>query len=160
MAIERRQPPEPRKRSFRFFARGEGERWQNIVIFRYEPDASVETLLRHHRIARGIIYPCMFFGVLWASAMAEFMLVGEFFGPSAITGTIALVSLLITAVLVIPAAFASLWIIDIEKALVERGAPIPGGIPIRERGDRMVKQGLFWFGVLFIGMIVIALLRR
>ena len=124
----------------------------NITIFEYKPCVSIATLIRHHRIARWIIYPGFGASVVMFSSMAQFMIFG--FGWA--TVVIMLTSLIVSAILIVPAICCIPWIGDIEKALTARGAPIPGGVAIDQKVGRWALLSMMWIA---IATIVPALIR-
>jgi hypothetical protein len=112
----------------------------NNVVFQYKAETTVATLLRHHRIARWIIYPCGFFSLFMFSSLAQGMLTG--FDP--ITIALSIVSVCALAILVIPALLCLPWIRDIEVELAKRGTAVPGGQDIDKRIVRTTGKVVLW----------------
>jgi hypothetical protein len=128
----------------------------NKVLFQYKAETTTSTLLRHHRLARWIIYPCGFFAVLMCSSTAEGLLIG--FNPVALT--LLIISLGATALLFIPASFSIPWIRDIEVELTKRSALIPGGRDINGRIVEIAGKMMLWAIAIVIGPIVVQQFMR
>ena len=123
----------------------------NKVPFQYQAQTTTATLLRHHRRARWIIYPCGFFALLMLSSLAEGVLTR--FDP--ITLTLSIVSVCAVGLLIIPACFCLPWIRDIEAELTKRGAAIPGGQYINRRLVTTTGKMMLWAIAIVAGPVVI-----
>ena len=123
----------------------------NKVIFQYKPETTAAILLRHHRIARWIIYPCGFFSLLMLSSVAH----GVLFRFDTITTLLLIVSVCAVTLLVIPACFSVPWIWDIEVELIKRGEAIPGGQDINRRIATTAGKMMLWAFAISAGPVVI-----
>ncbi len=129
-----------------------GKDKMKIVLFRYRDETPDERILRHHRIARWIIYPCGFFSLAMFSSIAQ----GLVFEFDTITMGIMVVSLCGVALLIVPALFCIPWIRDAEAVLVKRSIPIPGGVEIEKRIARTTGKLILWA----IGIVMAPVLVR
>ena len=111
-----------------------------LTIFQYPPGTPLEKLLRHHKIARSIIYPCGYALMLVFSTAAECVV----FGLKALPFYLMIGSLCLWGVLVIPALLSLPWMSDIEKELEKKKIPIPGG-SLEKRVPRFTLQLMIWF---------------
>jgi hypothetical protein len=123
----------------------------NKVLFQYKAETTTATLLRHHRIARWIIYPCGFFSLLMCSSTAH----GVVTRFDCITTALLIVSVCAVALLIIPACFSLPWIRDIEVELTKRGAAIPGGQEINRRIVTTTGKMMLWAIAIVAGPVVI-----
>ena len=110
----------------------------SIVLFQYKPDTPVAKLLRHHRIARWIVYPCGFCSLLMLTSLAE----GIGLGFSTITFVLLSIGGGGSLLLIVPALFCLPWISEIEEELTEarggdtgRGAYRASGTKHRVQDD-------------------------
>ena len=124
----------------------------NIFLFRYRDETPDERILRHHRIARWIIYPCGFFSLTMFSSIAQ----GLVFEFDTVTIAIMIVSLCGAFLLIVPALFCIPWIRDAEAELVKRTIPIPGGVEIEKRISRTAGILMLWA----IGIVMASVLVR
>jgi hypothetical protein len=123
----------------------------NRVLFQYKADTMTATLLRHHRIARWIMYACGFFSLLMLSSIAQGLLTRF----DSITIALATVSVCFVVLLVIPACFSLPWIRDIEVELTKRGAAIPGGRDSNRRIVATTGKMMFWAVTIVAGSVLI-----
>ncbi|MHC4648150.1 MAG: hypothetical protein ACYTBJ_22035 [Planctomycetota bacterium] len=119
----------------------------NIVLFQYSSDTPTEKILRHHFIARWIIYPWGFSGITTLSVGAEVLL----FGANPISMAIVIAWAIVSLTLMIPAVFCFLWLSEIEGVLKGRGIPIPGGKTIDERCKDWAIMVMLWSACIIFG---------
>ena len=114
----------------------------NFLLWRYTAATPTPVLLRHHRIARRIVYPCIFACAGTASSLVQIVLIGTGNGG-------AVVCLLFTAValvLIVPAIFAIPILHEVEQAPTARREALPGR-PINLRVRAWALGMTFWFVV-------------
>jgi hypothetical protein len=123
----------------------------NKALFQYKAETTTATLLRHHRIARWIIYPCGFFSLLMLSSIAH----GVLTRFDSILIALSTASVCAVALLIIPACFSLPWIRDIEVELKKRGAAIPGGLDIDRRTVTTTGKMMLWAIAIAAGPVLI-----
>jgi hypothetical protein len=119
------------------------ERLRKIVLWSYPEQTSVETLLRHKRWAKRIVYAATGASVLMFTSMVEFMLSSEGLLRTIIMA-ILLFSLAATFLLIIPMIRTLLLTKDIENALRQRGVESPFSESLGRRVGVSAMKMCFW----------------
>ena len=116
-------------------------------LYQYKPETDLSLLLRHHRIARRIIYPWLFFSILMCSSLAQGLLIG--FDMATIV--VCLVSTAVALLLAIPAVLCLPWMSDIEAEMAKRDVPVPGGQDIDQKIPKTVGKMMLWAILIVVG---------
>jgi len=112
----------------------------NPTFWQYTDETPPATLMRHHRIARYIVYPFMFASVTVVSSMAQAIA----FGFSTVTIWMLVALVLVAGVLIIPAIFAMFWLAEIEANLATRSLPAPTGRALNQRVPIWALWMMLW----------------
>lgn len=112
----------------------------NPTLWQYTEETPPATLLRHHRIARYIVYPCMFSSVAMVSSLAQ----GLAFGFSTVNLWMLVAFAVVALVLTIPTIFAVFWLFEIEANLTKRSLPPPTRRMINQRAPVWALWMMFW----------------
>lgn len=117
------------------------------TLYQYKPETDLSILLRHHRIARRIIYPWLFFSILMCSSLAQGLLIGF----DRVTIVVCLVSTAVALLLAIPAVLCLPWMSDIEAEMAKRDVPVPGGQDIDRKIPKTVGKMMLWVILIVVG---------
>lgn len=112
----------------------------NPILLQYSRQTPPATLLRHHRIARYIIYLLVFSSVTGISALA----LGLAFGFSTIDLCILVAFSILTLLLMIPGIFCIFWLSEIEANLTERSISLPASRTTHQRVHDWAMRMVFW----------------
>ena len=125
--------------------------WRHIVLWEYPEETSVETLLRHQRRAKWLVYVGTGASVLAMSSMFEFLASKE--GTLRdILFVVLCASCGVSLLLSIPVILAFCWLGDIHKALIARGHTDTTHDAVGWRVGVTAMKMCFWF----IAMLVLA----
>ena len=114
--------------------------------FQFNPDASVETLLRQHRVPRTVVALGFEACIILFASMAQTLV----FGFDLVSTTILLTALCVTTLLFIPALLCFPLMKIIEKELVARGIEVPGRRRVGARFRAYALRLMGWTVVIVI----------
>jgi hypothetical protein len=119
----------------------------NIILWKYSDSTPTAKLLRHHRLARSVVYFEAVLAVLTVSSFAEVIILK---GCSTITMVILVASSILGILLLLPATAAVFWAHEIERTLRQRGTPVPEQHSVEHRIGIAAMKMVFWVVVLVV----------
>lgn len=125
---------------------------RNTIVLQYADTTPVETLLRHHRLARRFVYSYCALTIIAMSSIADML----FFHPSSTLSIyVTIVSCVLATVLTLPGILGMFWGLEIERVLKQRGAFVSCDRSIEKRVGVAAMKVIFWFAVLLLGVRLI-----